>query len=341
MSIDLFKPRVTIKGVNRIPKKSGFFYGSGLFTEITVTSETIDIFDFIRNAKIVPVIRSGESGVIIQKLNAEIRTVNPANFNVKKQLPASYLNSTGINGPFYSEGLADKIVTEQEDMRSRVDSSIELALARLVGTGTVTLPYADGSTFTIDYQVPAANKVTLTGDNVWGGSAADIIANSQAAKKAIFRKNPNGGRLTCVLGSNSADKFTADEAVLKLLDTKNVDIGKLQLDKPIEGLDYLGSFKGVDYYASYTEYEDETGIHPYVDPDAAIYFPKKDMFVLVFCAIAEVVVKNGQANLKLYKEKYFSKAWADQDPSALWVNLKTNPVPVLRNPEALYIITTG
>ena len=95
----------------------------------------------------------------------------------------------------------------------------------------------EGVNETIDFGL--TNKKTLTGDNKWGGTKADILGNLGDWTDAVL----HGGFAnvdTIIMGKTAKAKFFADANVQKMLDNRRIELGKIDPKDLPNGVRYIG-----------------------------------------------------------------------------------------------------
>jgi hypothetical protein len=303
----------------------------------THPSEYVDVDITVGNQKLLPFVSPIEGGVVVEQLGREQRAVRTPRLRAKKPLPAqALLTQRGPGAKIYATGSGDinawkekKVGMENKDLKTRVERTIEWMCAQALCTGALTVSQ-DNIAFQVDYLLPSAHKITLTGDNRWGQSAADIPANIETWANLILSAYGAGPDLL-LLGTGAAEKFLADDKVQAEYDRRHIIVGDLRPDFKTE---YLGPYKGLDVYKYPFEYETSAGAKTkIVGSNKAVLVNSQARFSIEFGLILDL-----DAGVNVMDE-YFAKSWMQKDPSVLWLLAESRPLPVPWEPEA-YVAAT-
>jgi hypothetical protein len=126
-------------------------------------------------------------------------TVKGALINEKYVYTEEELNRTLSADPVRAQAAEMLVMNSLDDLVRRCQMRKEWLAAQIACNAGV-ISYADkrGTTFSIDYNIPAANKVTLTGNYVWGtGSTRNPIGDCYDMKTRLEKYT--GGKLSAVL----------------------------------------------------------------------------------------------------------------------------------------------
>lgn len=300
-------------------------------------SETLDID--IESAgefkKLAPFVAPMQGGKVIKKLGYTTKSVKFPRIRVKKQMSAHELLKTReLGSSIYvgdntsvEDSKMQKIAREQGHLKAIVQRRIEwMAACALKGQIDYT---SDDLAFSIDFAMPSEHKPTLSGDEVWGGSSADIITNIREYKTKILQAT-NQTADVALIGTTALDKLLADEKVQKLLDNRAISAGQIDLHQG----SYVGRLCGVDIYECAEQYIDDSGsAQNMIDPEAFVLIASNARFTQEFGLIEDL-----EAEAQVGME-FFSKMWNEKDPSAAWLLAESNPLPVVYQPEAVVYAT--
>lgn len=220
----------------------------------------------------------------------------------------------------------------------RFDRLDEKQRAEVIQAGTITVLNSDvGQDYTIDYQLPAANKVTLTGTAVWGGAASAIKTNLQTWAKVI---RDNGyPAVDLIMQGDAADLLLTDAttstgSLYGLLDTERVFAGEIDIDTiNAQRASYLGRLKlpGVTvrlwaYYGGYRT--DSTTFVEYLTQYRAVMIGSG--FGLQPCFGK---IENRKSN---FVGRRFPNMWSDLRGKRDYVGMESSPLKVARNIRGIF-----
>ena len=208
----------------------------------------------------------------------------------------------------------DDIITRREEVMARD--------ALLDGKLYVTLDDATGASYsaTIDFGRNANNTITLSGSDLWDASTSDPLAKMRSWRRQIAQ-NTGQNANTCILGSTAADAFLNNTTILKQLNLLKVDRGFINPDELPEGVSFLGTVGGVDYY-EYNEW--------YIDPADGVekpMIPVKGLLLgsrgartdTLYGCICDPV----RGSYALNRVPF---SWTQDKPSARFVSLQSRPM---------------
>lgn len=96
----------------------------------------------------------------------------------KMYLAAKFLNNIRMPGTTATYHRASEFLAKQTMMlRNRCDRRKEWMFAKMISNGAFDYKDADGNVISVDYGIPAANKVTLGTTDKWNYNAADTTKN--------------------------------------------------------------------------------------------------------------------------------------------------------------------
>ena len=122
-------------------------------------------------------------------------------------------------------------------------------------TGTIPI-VGEGVNEVIDFGF--TNKITLSGENKWGGTKADILGNLGDWTDKVL----TGGFANvdmAILGKEAKKKFFADANVQKMMDNRRMNMGEINPRDLPNGVKYLGHLTdpSLDLYAYGEVYYDD------------------------------------------------------------------------------------
>jgi len=302
-----------------------------LFKDRNTNPVTILQFDKEKyKNKIVPYTTAVRGGTIIENTRKSATWLEFPKLRPKKQMdPKKLLSRPAGFMPYLvggqtAEMAAEKnLATELQDMRARLDLTIEKACADIL-QGSMTI---DDLGLVYDYGMPAGNKVTLTGGDLWSDDASDIDEQVESwTKKA---KDQTGfSPDVMIMGTSASSRFSSHPKIQKQLDNKRMEVGLLA---PEFGADYVGYYKGLQLYRYGGTFLDENDVVQEIWPVNKIaLYSTKAKAVLEFGLIEDLA-----AGIAGVQAEYFVKMFIEDEPSSLWMLGETNPLPVIFQPASV------
>lgn len=293
-------------------------------------ADTVEVDVTVGGRKLAPFVTDVEGGKIIEATKRSAKAVKTPRIRLKHPMTGKdLLTQRGPGQTYYAGGITDimtakkkKIATEQQNLKNLIENRKEWMCAQAL-TGKVTV-VQDNISFEVDYQMPAAQKVVLTSGNKWTDNV-NVRKQIRAWAQTMINKGYTPNLMICGTDAAGAldDRITADSA----FDARHITAGEFSWKATSN---YMGNLGGIDAYTYGAAYENDASADVNLIPANKVYlvattarFTIEYGIILDLDADAQVV------------GPYFSKAWVQKDPSALWVLAESRPLPVLWEPEAV------
>ncbi|MDD3466019.1 MAG: major capsid protein [Campylobacterales bacterium] len=333
--MDMFELKTLTEAVNKIPAAKTFiwdkvFKGSTPKQELTTTIE-VDIK--VGKRTLAPFVGYGDEAAVMKKTGMGERVVKIPHIRLKEPLTGKeLLTQKGAGQNIYVVGgdintYRDKKLAEaQLGLKNTIQRRQEwMACQALNGS----ISYSDENiSFAIDYQMPSQNKPVLTGAALWSTSTADPVKDIKRWKKIIAKSGKTAS--TMIFGDNVLENFLNNSKVQKLwLEASKINGGSIDLTLG----DFVGRILGLDSFEYSETYVDSADVeHNMIDPDSVVIVAT-DARNEVHCGIVEDL----EADITI-AAPYFSKSWLQSDPSARWLLVESNQLPVVFEPEAIVYV---
>lgn len=236
--------------------------------------------------RMAPFVSPRKNGVVILRDGYTTNSYAPANIAPKRPLYVDDLQKKGFGEALFSDlspaqrqmALITRDLDELDEMISNREEW--MAAQTMLNNGCVMKHYADkGDEYEekeIRFYDEPANPAIYTPSVKWDQSGHDIIGDISAIAESMTE---NGNDATeVIVGADVADVILNDEAILKLLDIRNYDIGRIApAELPGYGATMIArglSFKGhrMDIISYTAKIENEAGVLEY-------YLPAKQIVV--------------------------------------------------------------
>ena len=254
-----------------------YFPDGTVFTTAQVLVEYKD-----GNQKLAPFVSPEVGGKVVRRDGYEANAYKPALIAPKRALTIDNLTEKGFGEALYGELTPEeralKITADDlTEMDEMIVRRHEQMCAQVLQENALTMNhYGDDNklinTKKIEY-FNGQNDAVYAPQISWGEANADILGDIAAVALELAKRGLPATDV--ILGTEAADAFLNNEKVIKLLDTRNINIGAID---PTEGYPeavFLGQINCKGYklnfiqYAATYEAEDGT-IKPYIDPKVAI-----------------------------------------------------------------------
>ena len=344
--------------VNNIKLPSSFLttlYFQG--REETLPTESVECSYKEGERLMAPFVEVNAEAIPVGGRSTTFANVSTPNIRIKRAMEAYnvFLRRQPGTGLFINGGgvvaaaRQAAILEDASYMVELVENRLEWMVAQMLNdntSGFINLSYqaVDRANWKVSIPRKTAMTVSLAGgsaewdDTVNGAVGGGIAADFHRVKEA-FSEHNNSAPEVCVMDKQAAALFLASPAVKDILDKRNVSAGVLEMQSQFNesGAIYLGTFCGIPCWEYARGYVDDTG--------AAANFMAANTAVFIGSGRRDGKIYYGAIpdhdafEQGLFVGKRFSKSWKEQDPSIYVQLLQTRPLPMIRNPNAHYVLT--
>lgn len=243
-------------------------------------------------------------------------------------------NITFIGGPSNpAERAAALLARDQQELATMVQRTIEKYAADALLDGQVAIKDEAGNTLdTISFGRDASHTIGTGDITVWNNGSAKIVDNIDDWA-GLVAQDAGITATDVVLGSLAAQAFLADSKVAKVLDTRNLNSGVVDLNlKVTGGARFLGFLGGLRVWR-YDEVWNNGGTITPIMPAKKVLVLGESLRATVHYGLINDV-KGGQ-----FATKMFSKTWEQDDPSIQWLLVRSAPLPVVEQADGVVCAT--
>jgi hypothetical protein len=240
-----------------------------------------------------------------------------------------------IGGAASPDDRAQATIARQLDMHDQlITRREEWMIAKMLTTGVIPI-VGEGVSDEIDLGHTLTD--VLSGVSLWSATTAEILANVRDWRRSVVQASgitPD----TMILGADAADAFLADETIQETLDKKNVMVGMIDVRQLPNGIEYLGTINGVDFFG-YDEWyiDDDSGVEtPMVPADTVVVFASADRNPgarMLYGAYYDV------EDAATYAGARIPRTWTDKGANARFMELVTFPLPFVPDVDSWLIAT--
>lgn len=336
MAIDLYKTRTMLRALETMYPARSFLLDTFFGTVEQSETEYVDIDIYVGKRRMAPFVNPMSEGKLVEGQGFTTQTIKPPYLKPKDKLDTSMLTDRPIGNTIYQTGStpqsreAAKLGRKLAELRDMVTRRMEWMAANALNTGIITV-VGDGFNATIDFAMPAANKVTLTGTALWTDAASDPITNLRNWRRQISQKTglvPD----VAVFGADVVDAFLKNDEVRALMDNRRMEPGAINFANLNEmGVTYVGNIQGLSIYAYDEWYLDTDGNeYPMVPVDKIFMGSTKARTARHFGLIQDLEAPGAVP--------FYPKSWTVPDPSVRWVMVQSAPLVALHESGAFMSI---
>ena len=212
--------------------------------------------------------------------------------------------------------------------------------ARALLNGSITIPYQDGPTVTLDFGRDPGHTVTLTGGDRWGQVGVNIVTNLNTWINTMTGAAFGGRPSDIILGASAAVPFLASQDIKDLMNNDFRGSSEILIKRgiittdPLDPFTYLGQL--------------DTGMNVWMYSGPASKFQNNDgsftdimdpRDVLLISAAVEGVKCFGailDEDAGLQPIDIFTKMWSQPDPSGRFIMSQSAPLMIPVNPNCTF-----
>ena len=218
-------------------------------------------------------------------------------------------------------------------LKGRAQRTELLQVARLLDEGKVTIKES-GIERDIDFKMPATNKITLTGGDLWSDKDnSDPIKDIREWKRRLVEVSG----LTpdkMVFGASVLDAYFSHPKVIAYYDNRRMTVDSIKADASAgdDGLTFYGKVEGIELY-SFDEFvrDDETDTSIPVMPADKIFLGSSDAEVSVEFGALEIVEEK---IVYLEARRELADTYTDKNSRTMVARYQTAPLYCLKQSDA-------
>lgn len=342
-SADVLSWSTLTPAVNEMKAPNAFLKNMLFSRDITVPTRNIELSFLNRGRKIAPFVERNGAAIMTEGRNESFRVITPPHIRVKRPMTPSELLEKRRPGSVIFPGAGGIQKAMREYMASELAmlgddiTNSEEYLCALALRGAISYSVADEASFTITFPRNAAHDTALGAGDRWNETTSsprkDFLDSAQLVSDAVSLNVTD-----VILGADAADAFLADASgeLKTLLDVRRMATGTIDLTQQIaeSGALFLGTFvHGIRVWRYGRAVEVNGSSVDLIRPKYAEFVARTPaaQFVTYYGAIEDMKAIGAG---KVLQSKRFSKSWEQEDPSVRMLLVESNPMPVMRRPDA-------
>lgn len=323
---------------NNLPAKR---FLSSFFNVLTHNTKDVMI-DFVEGSQtLAPFIRDGEASVVSKRGGFATRSVHCYDISLKrittaldclKRLPGEAPIVGNAKSP--SERASELLAKDLFDLMKKVGKTTEKMVSDAMFNGIVNITDVNGATIdSINLGAKAThNNATSKG---WSGASYKGIVKDLDDAAVLIAQDSGLTATDVILGSTAAGYAMQNDHFLKMLDTKNLNAGAVELTTKLQGngARFLGMVNGMRVWRYDEIYKDASGNVVSVVPANKVLVLSADMAATLHFGVTGDI-ENG-----FFEGESSASTWYEKDPSAQWLRVRSAPLPVIEQIDGLAVFT--
>lgn len=333
--INIYTPRYLAEVVRLAPPVHTFFRDK-FFTNVKpFPTKRVDI-DLVKGDRRMAAFVHPRIGGTVLKANGYKTEsyapplVNPCDVTTADQLMDRLPGEDLYSGMTPAQRAAEKLTEEYNRLNDATTRREEWMAVQAIVTGKIPV-VGEGVNEEIDFGF--TNKVTLTGNNQWGKSAAKVLDNLDDWTDKVLTEGFANVDMA-IMGKSALRAFLADESVMKVLDNRRVEMGLINPRDLPNGVKYIGHLNkpNIDIYTYAEVYLDDwtdpanPATNPLVPDNKVILISSTPNFMLAYGACT-YIDDASQAWVTAQTSRVL-RSYVEHRPDRRMIELQAHPLPI-------------
>lgn len=295
----------------------------------TLSTDTSEVELLVYGKALAPYVTDYEGGTLLPNSKREVQAIKTTRLRPKKEFRApDLLRAPAIGADPYNPGaprdrILETVTREMDDLKDRIAKTLEVQ-ASMAMQGAIIIDQ-DNVQRQIDFQIPAANKITLTGNDLWTAGTSDPSGDFEEWNAQV--QDSGYPANVCIMGDTAWSAFRKNPVVKAELDNKNYEIGSLGLNVARM---YKGRVNGIDIYHCGTSYLNSAGAATKLLAPNKVLFTSTELPTSIDFGLPADLECEGPVEI-------FAKSELEGDPSALWMLTESRPLCWPKIPNGIVI----
>ena len=340
-SADVLHYTTLTEAINEQKAPNNFLKNRFFGRDITVPTRHIELSYTRRGRLIAPFVKRNGAAIMTVGRAESFANVEPPHIRIKRPMsPSDLMVNRRPGGVIFASGedigsaMRQYMADEMEMMLDDVTNSEEY-LSALAIRGSITYAAQDEATFTVVSPRTATHDFALAGADRWDQTNSSPRKTFKTVMQLV-NEDVGLGVTDVVMGADAAEAFLSNPESNTLLDVRRFNTGTLDFNQQFQqdGALFLGTYVGGIMIWMYPRQVSvgSTAVD-LVRSKYAEFIARTPaaQFVTYYGAIEDMkAIGPG----KVLQSKRFSKSWEEEDPSARMLLVESNPLPVMRRPDA-------
>lgn len=341
MPINMFDTREMLPMLEEAKTANSFLKNLFFSNEVTHETKHVDIDIWAGKRRLAPFVNPKVGSKTVERLGYKTETYEPPQVapdmvttaeDMLKRSPGEDIYGAKSPNQRAAEQLTKDMI-EMDDMITRREESM---CAQALFEGEIDV-VGEGVNDTIQYwsQLAAQDQptVALGAGARWNEATSDVLANLRSWRRTTVQKSGIAAT-NAVLGTDAAESLLSNEALVKLLDTRRIDMGEISPEFLPDGVTYYGRLKGsaIDLWGYDEWYIDTNGNEVPMVPAKKVLLgsPSVRTSMLYGCVVDPV---EGSFALPRVPVSWTQR----KDPAGRILAVKSKPLPAIHQIYGFYV----
>jgi len=338
--MDLYDVRSQLKAIELMPRECSVL-ADFFCEEEDVQTQKKAIYDFRKGVKaMAPTVHPGTGGVIMERTGYETREIGFCTI-----APERLIEDQNLEGRMFGEDVLGAMTPEQREkkllakdlteMRQAIQRRREWMVRQVLLTGKLSIFEYTNEGRNIEASMIADYHFTnnFTPTTPWGQSGADIVSDMEAIYDLVYEGLGDVEKI--VMAPNVWAAMRHDDAFMKTLDMRNVDMGDIKTKYRGSGLRFLGhNSDGVELYSLSGTFIDDDGLKKPVMPAGTLIAGGSGILRMPYGPVTQVEEPGKNAKHKTYIKREVPLRHGSIDGNSIMNRLTSCPTVIPFNVDA-------
>ena len=307
-----------------------FFFDSYFNQEVLHESHEVAIDIMEDKPRMTPYVHPMKEGKIVESLGYRTKSVAPAYLKDKRvHNPLKALRRVAgepLTGSMSNDQRRQmNLMWDMNDQMNMLARRQEVMAVEVCLTGKIRIK-GDGFDSLVDFERDSSLTVELSQADCWANDDVDLVEQFENYSNTVFDKSLSGAIVTDIIMDRKAwNLFRKHKKIIDLLEIRRGGESNIELGprSHLEGIQYNGSFGDYNLWVYKGSYIDPltNEAKNYLPDYTALFMSKSLDGVRHYGAILDEASNLGA-------QRYFSKSWTEEDPSARLLMHQSAPLLV-------------
>lgn len=340
MALDIYSTRAQLAAIEQMPREYSFIYDT-FCSDAGVVEDDKAIYDFRKGVReMAPIVHENVGGVVMGRTGYETREIGFCTIAPERIIDLADLSKRSFGEQILGamtpqERERKMLIKDLAEMRAAIQRRREWMALQVLLTGKL-----DVFAYTNEGKSATATKTAnygftnnFTATTKWDQAGAKIVDDMNAIFDIVYEGL--GSVDTIVMAPDVASALLANDAFMKTMDMKNVDMGEINTKYRGQGVRFIGrNSDGVKLFSYAGKYIDDAGAAQPCIPGGKLIAGSADVIKCIHGPITQVEREDGEAVHKTYVKKEVPLRYGSIENNTVKNRLTSRPTMVPFNVDA-------
>lgn len=330
--MDIYKTKVILQAVEQIKPVNTFLRTVFFPFSKTLLTEDVLIDSKKGKRKVAPFVAPRVGGVVVSREGYKTNKITAPRIAPERALTIDDISSRLMGEAIEStktpeQRQAEILGQDIAELTEMIDRREELMVRELLFSNKIPVKgYADyNSKNTVDMVIDYGKKEEFKITNLWNTKEANIFSDLKSMREKIVKESGVSPNIL-IMASDVIDALLENEKFMKLLDTKNINVGQIDPKILVNGANYWGRLTalGIDLYSYDEWFLDDDNKEKAMIPEGSILMGSQGLGTVAYGLVTQME----QTGFKSYEGSKVPKIWDDMNNDIRKLRITSRPIPI-------------